>query len=958
MSRREIEEKITRFWEKNRVFERSVEERPKEKEYVFYDGPPFATGIPHQGHILGLTSKDVFPRYWTMKGWRVERRWGWDCHGLPIENIAEKELKIKKKNQIEEFGVDKFNEFCRSKVLFFANEWKKTVGTMGKWIEFDNSYKTMDQSYMETVWWLFKKFYEEGYIYEGKKILLYCPRCQTPLANSEIQMDDSYKGITEKAVTVAFKLKGNKDEYLLAWTTTPWTLIGNIAIAVNGKLDYVKAEAGGKKFIVAKSLAGSVLKVLKNYKVIEEVKGAELVGLEYEPLYEMDLEGKRGFLVIDGEEGVTAEDGTGMVHIAAYGEFDFVMIKKYGLAAIQHIGNDGSLAEGPKQWLGKWFKDLDIEVLADLQKKGLLFEAKDYAHTYPFCYRCETPLIYNAVDSWFVDIQKIKPRLLERAKAINWHPGDVKEGRFKHIVETAPDWSISRNRFWATPIPVWKCSCGKMKVIGSIEELKRDAVEQVASGVDLHKHVVDKIHLKCKCGKSMSRIPEVLDCWFESGSMPYAAKHYPFENSGWLKKNYPADFVSEYVAQVRAWFYYMHVIGVLLMDRAPFKNVVVSGNVLAADGSKMSKSKSNYTDPNVLFEKYGADAVRFYLMSSQLMRAQDLNFRDENVGEIHRKIIALLANVKSFYGLFGKENNVLGDKSSENVLDRWLVSETERLVRDSTKNLDAYDTTKACLDLLRYVDGLSTWFVRRSRERFKGESEKEKQEAMRTLAYALDTLAKVIAPLTPFIAEEIYQSLRNTNYEKPVSVHLEKWPSFEAKLIDEGLGKEMESVREIVSKALDERKKAGIAVKQPLKRLTIKGTELGAEYFDLIKGEINVKEIRVEGSAKKGGKKAQEGFALELDAEITKGLLVEGAAREIIRQINDYRKELRLTISQRIELDIEAEGELAKEALDAFRKEIMRAVQADRLELRKCGENAKKLAVQKSEMKAHIRVLK
>jgi len=942
MGRKEFEDKVTQFWEENKCFERSVEERPENKQYVFYDGPPFATGVPHHGHILGLTSKDVFPRYWTMKGFRVERKWGWDCHGLPIENIAEKELGVKNKQEIEVMGVSKFNEFCRSKVLYFAGEWKNTVRTLGKWIDFDNSYKTMDSTYMETVWWMFKKFYDSGYIYEGKKILMYCPRCQTPLANSEIQMDNSYKDVTEKTATVGFKIKGRENEYLLAWTTTPWTLIGNVAIAINPKLNYVMVDVFGKKFILVKEL---VEKNFKQFEFVKEVKGSELLGLEYEPLYDLPTSGKKGFYVIDGSAGVTAEEGTGLVHMANYGDFDFEMIKKYNLPVIQHIGKDGKLVLGPSAWIGKWFKKLDVDVIEDLYSRGLLVEAKDYTHSYPFCYRCETPLIYNAVDSWFVNIQKIKPKLLDRAKEINWYPAGVKEGRFKYILETAPDWSISRNRFWATAIPVWKCECGKIKVIGSVEELKENAIENVPTDVDLHKHIVDGIHLNCSCKKVMTRVPEVLDCWFESGSMPYAAKHYPFENESWMENNYPADFISEYIAQVRAWFYYMHVLGVLLMDRAPFKNVVVSGTILSADGAKMSKSKSNYTDPNKLFDLYGADAMRFYLMSSQLMRAQDLNFLDDNVKEVHRKLITMLVNIKNFYELFAKSNKTFDDKSSKHILDKWLISETESLIRNSTRNLDDYNTTLVCADVLNYVDNLSTWYVRRSRDRFKSENVKEKQAAINTFAYALDSLSRVIAPVTPFIAEEIYQSLRGTNFTTPASIHLEKWPLFNETLIDERIGKEMVEVRAVVTKALDERKKSGVAVKQPLSKVIIYGAKIKIQYFLLIMDELNVKMVELRDGAE---------VKVELDLNLTEELLVEGASRELIRQVNELRKEMKLTLNDVVDIVIETNDLIVSKAVQMFSSDIKHSVQAKSLVIGKVLDGAKEVVVQKGKAKVQI----
>jgi isoleucyl-tRNA synthetase len=943
MSRKEIEERISDYWEKNKMFERSVEEKPENKQYVFYDGPPFATGLPHHGHILALTSKDVFPRYWTMKGYRVERRWGWDCHGLPVETIAEKELGIKGKQQIEEMGVEKFNEFCRSKVLSFVDEWKKTVQTIGKWIDFDNSYKTMDQSYMESVWNIFKKLYDDGYVYEGKKILMYCPRCQTPLANSEIQMDNSYKDVTEKSATVAFKIK-EKEEYLVAWTTTPWTLIGNVALAINPKMKYVKVNVFDKHYILAKNL---VEKIFNSYEIEEEIKGKDLLGLEYEPLYEMETDGKKGYYVIDGGKEVTEEEGTGIVHMAIYGEFDYEMIKKYDMPRIQHIGKDGMLIAGPEKWRGKWFKKVDADVLEDLYNRGLLIDSKDYTHSYPFCYRCETPLMYNAVDSLFIDIQKVKDRLKKNSKEINWYPENV-VNRFNNILETAPDWNVSRNRYWATAIPMWKCECGKEKVIGSIEELKKESIEPVEDTVDLHKHVMDKIHLKCDCGKEMSRIPEVMDCWFESGSMPFASKHFPFENADWLKENYPADFISEYVAQVRAWFYYMHVIGTFMMDKAPFKNVVVSGTILAGDGTKMAKSKGNYTPPEKLFEEYGADSLRFYLMSSQLMRAQDLNFIDDNVKEVHRKLLMTLSNVKRFYELFGKENKEFDDDSSKNILDLWLISNTHALVEKATKDLDEYNTTETCAKILSFVDDLSTWYVRRSRDRFKAEG-KEKDGAVKTLAFVLDKISKILAPLTPFVSEEIYQSLRQTNFEKNNSIHLEEWPSFDKKKINEKLNEEMFLVREIVSKGLDERTKVKIPIKQPLVSATISGVGIREELFDLIKDELNVKEIKLKVDVKKD---VQE-ISVLLDIKITKELEEEGVAREIIRKINDMRKKNDLTIEDRVQLKIETESELIKNAVEKYKKNISFSVQADKLDLTKTKEG-KEIKIKEQALKIEL----
>jgi isoleucyl-tRNA synthetase len=975
VSRKQAEESISDFWEKNKMFERSVEERPLSKQFVFYDGPPFATGLPHYGHILGLTSKDVFPRYWTMKGYRVERKWGWDCHGLPIENIVEKALGIKDKREIEKMGIEKFNETCREKVFGYVAEWKKTIRVLGKWIDFDNSYKTMDNSYMESVWSIFKNLYDRKLIYEGKKILIYCPRCQTPLANSEIQMDNSYKDVTEKTATVAFKLKqpvgsvaNDEETFILAWTTTPWTLIGNVALAINPKTTYVKVNVFGKKFILAKSLVENFFKG-PAAEILEEFLGGALVGKEYVPLYEMNSNGKKGWFVIDGGDEVTSEDGTGIVHMAAYGEFDYKMIKKNNLPVIQHVGNDGKLVEGPSAWIGLWFKKVDAEVLSDLESRGILVESKSYTHSYPFCYRCETPLIYNPVDSWFVDIQSVKSKLIECAQEINWYPDNIKEGRFKYILDTAPDWTISRNRFWATAIPVWKCSCGNQKVFGSVKELKECAVTEsveltslkdgtilkdsngnalknmteIPNDLDLHKHIVDKILVKCECGKHMSRIPEVLDCWFESAAMPYAAKHYPFENESWFEKNYPADFISEYIAQVRAWFYYMHVLGVLVFDKAPFKNVVVSGTILAKDGSKMSKSKNNFTPPELLFDEIGGDALRFYLMSSQLMRAQDLNLFDDAAREVNRKLISMLVNIKQFYTLFAGDNSEFNDDSSQDLLDKWLVSKTHKLIETVTKGLEDYNTLVCCTSIIEYVDELSTWYVRRSRDRIKSDDANEKKAVVHTLGFALDRLSKLIAPITPFIAEEIYQGIHKFNFSTKNSVHLELWPSFDSTKINNLLETDMGVVREVVTKALDERKKANIAVKQPLLSIEVSGTNLTDKYADVIADELNVKKVLFLKTSVNTTAPAE--ISVKLDTTITKELELEGLLRELVRQVNSVRKEKGLTIGDKVSISFCTASVDVAAVLDKFSNELKHSTQSVAIKLFPTFDELKKFVV-------------
>lgn len=923
MSYNEKEIELIQFWKDNKIFEKSVEQRPEKNPYIFYDGPPFATGLPHYGHILSFVSKDVFPRYWTMRGYRCERKWGWDCHGLPIESICEKALNLKRKNEIYEMGISNFNEFCRSKVLWYTNEWKNTVERMGKWIEFDNSYKTMDNTYMETVWYIFKKIYNEGFVYKGKKVLFYCPRCETPLSNFEISMDNSYKDITEESITAKFKLKEEPRTFLLAWTTTPWTLIGNVALAINSELKYVKIKVDDEFLILIKNK----LDIIKDeYEIIEEFKGKELINKNYDPLYQISPNSNgNGHIVIDGGEDVLSDEGTGIIHLAIYGEFDYEMIKKYDLPIIQHIDEHGELTSGPKDWIGMWFKDVDEEVLEDLKQRNLLFNSEDYTHSYPFCYRCDTPLIYNALDAWFINIQRIKPRLLETIEKIKWYPKAI-SNRYQNIVETAPDWCISRNRFWATAIPIWLCEeCNEIKVIGSIKELQENAVEEVPDNLDLHRHIVDEIHIRCpSCKKVMNRISEVFDCWLESGSMPYAAKHYPFENVEWFKTNFPSDFVSEYIGQVRAWFYYMHVISILLFNEIPFKNVVVNGNILAEDGTKMSKSKRNFPDPNLIVEKYGADALRIYLLSSQLMRAQDLNFKEEIVKQVYRRFNLLLINVLKFYSMIENNDLAINLTSSDNILDKWIISMLNVLIRDVTQRMDDYDTSEASRLFFNFIEDLSTWYIKNSRDRFKSENENIKLSAMNTLSYILSNLSKLLAPLTPFISEMIYQKMKKEGIVHLNSVHLEPWPVFNEKLINLKIHEKMVLTREIVKKSLELRENSKIPVRQILQKIILKGGSLKNEYLDVIARAINVRNVIIETGEEKE-------LLVDLDTEITSELKLEGIARNLIRHLNNYRKKLNLSTKNRIDLYITTNNKEVIEALETHEERIKKLIQADNI---------------------------
>ena len=862
-----------------------------------------------------------------MKGYHCERRWGWDCHGLPIESICEKILNLKQKSEIYEMGIEKFNEFCHSKVLWYTNEWKTTVERMGKWIEFDNSYKTMDTSYMETIWYIFKKIYDEGYVYKSKKVLLYCPRCETPLSNSEISMDNSYKEVSEQTITAKFKLKHEVNTFLLSWTTTPWTLIGNVALAVNGRELYVKLQIKGTNefFILIKSRLDTIQ---EEYEVVREFLGEELLSKEYEALYPLQLDTEKiGYKVIDGGDNVLSTEGTGIIHVAIYGEFDYEMIEKYELPIVQHLDERGKLVLGPKEWKDTWFKDLDALVSDDLKARSLLYRTEEYYHSYPFCYRCETPLIYNALDAWFIKIQEIKSQLLKTNQKINWYPHEVSK-RYENIISTAPDWCISRNRFWATAMPVWECQrCSHIEVIGSIKQLKERSIETIQDNIDLHRHTIDKIHLRClNCGEVMNRIPEVFDCWLESGSMPYASKHYPFENVEWFKQNFPSDFVSEYVGQVRAWFYYMHVVSILLFNKIPFKNVIVNGNILAEDGTKMSKSKRNYPDPNVIIEKFGADALRMYLMSSQLMRAQDLNFKEEIVQQVFRRFNLLLMNIIRFYRLVDIDTVELVDEKSTSVLDLWLISILNDLIREISEKMDDYNTAEASRLLFNFIEELSTWYLRNSRNRFKSNNEKEKQEAMQAFSYVLLQTSRLLAPLAPFISEMLYQALKEKHVAKLESVHLESWPKYNKTLINIEIQNKMELTKELVKKALELRDNAKIPIRQVLQNAVIKGIDLDEAFLNIIADAVNLKNVEL--------RKQEEGQpSIELNTEITKELRLEGIARTLIRHINKFRKDLGLSIKNRINLYLEVSDEEINDSIREHRTEIMEMTQSDSIVL-------------------------
>ena len=902
----EIEKEILEFWKKNKIFEKSLKKNKEKKPYIFYDGPPFATGMPHYGHILGSVTKDVYGRFWTMKGRYVRRIWGWDCHGLPIENIAEKGLGINSKDEIEKMGIKKFNNYCRSKVLEYAGAWKEVIERIGRWADMENSYKTMDNEYIESVWWAFKQLWEKGYIYEGEKILMYCPRCSTPLAKAEIAMDNSYKNIKEDSIVVKFKLKSekksNENVYALAWTTTPWTLPSNLALTVNPNLDYVylKDKSDKNIYLLAKKLVNNFFKNPKEYEILEEIKGRKLEGKEYEPLFDYFKNNKNSFKFLLGDF-VTAEDGTGIVHTApAFGEDDYTICKKYGISMVQPVDDKGKFTKEVKDFQGHFVHDSNKEIIEFLKKSGKIVLIKKIEHEYPFCYRCETKLLYRAIPAWFVNIQKIKPKLLKISQKINWHPEFLKEGRVKYTIETAPDWNISRNRYWAAAMPVWVSKDGEKLIIGSVEELKKYA-KNIRGKIDLHKDFLDEIILE-KNGKEFRRIPEVLDCWFESGAMTFAQFHYPFENKKFFEDNFPSQFVAEYIAQVRAWFYYMMVLSTILFEGIPFENVVTTGTILAEDGEKMSKSKDNFTDPMILINKYGVDALRFYLMSSPVMNSDDINFSDKITEEVYKKIILLIYNSLNFYESCKNEKVENSKKQmrkihSKELTDQWILFRLNEFGEKTNKYLEEYNPIKACVEIKEFADDLSTWYLRVNRERIS-----EEKEAKETLKFVLDNFAKIISPILPFISEKIYQSLNGNEN----SVHLEEYPIFKSKKSEKKLLENMKNIREIISSGLKTRDKLQIGLKWPLAKAIIKlknDLKLKRELLEIIKKQLNVKKLEITTGNE---------LSVEFDTIMTPELESEGYAREISRKVQAFRKELGLEKNNWVNLQLIVDEELKK----------------------------------------------
>ncbi len=955
-----LEEMIIEHWEKEKIFERSITGREGKPRYTFYDGPPFATGTPHYGHIVASAIKDTVPRYWTMRGYQVERKWGWDCHGLPIENIAEKELGITHKKEILELGVEKFNEICRSKVLEYVAEWKKVMRRFGRWADMEHAYRTMDRDFMESVWWVFKELWDKNLIYESYRTMHICPRCETTLSQSEVA--EGYKDVKDLAVTAEFELVDEPGTFVLAWTTTPWTLPGNVALAVNENIDYVtvekKDEGVGEtiRFIVAKDRLKNIFGE-DGYSIVEEYQGSKLAGKAYKPLFDYyaqdeSLKNRENGWKIYHADFVTTEMGTGIAHEApAFGEDDMQLGKANNLPWVQHVNLDGTMKSEVTDFAGKPVKSkedpsaMDVEIIKYLAKAGTLFAKEKYEHSYPHCWRCDTPLLNYATSSWFVKVTEIKPKLLELAENIHWSPAHIKDGRFGKWLEGARDWSISRQRFWASVMPLWLCECGEKKVFGSVAEL------EVASGVkvaDLHKHVVDQVTVPCeKCGATMKRTPDVLDTWFDSGSMPYGEVHYPFENKEKFESTFPAQFIAEGVDQTRAWFYYQHVIGTGIKESNAFQNVIVNGIVLAEDGKKMSKKLKNYPDPMMILDKYGSDALRYYLLSSPVVAAENLNFSERDLSDIVRNVFRMLWNSYSFFMTYAAIDNWQpkeNAKRSENLLDRWILSEMELLIKEVNEAMEDYELNRAMRAFTPFVDNLSNWYIRRSRKRFwKSEDDTDKEQAYQTLYEVLITLSKLMAPFTPFIAEEIYRGLMEEE-----SVHLADYPVADESLIDKDLSWTMGSVRDVVSHGLQLRASAKIKVRQPISEVLVFGITLNTEQIEIIQDELNVKIVRVVSDAdidiasKNGylvssllrpGTKFDLGniqsenivtkLLLAANPNITPELKLEGEAREVIRAIQEGRKKAGFNVEDRIVLGYTGKEIVFETFQDMIAKEVL-----------------------------------
>ncbi|HSW97701.1 MAG TPA: isoleucine--tRNA ligase [Candidatus Saccharimonadales bacterium] len=898
-----LEEEITKYWKENSIFEKSISSRPEDKKWTFLDGPPFVTGMPHYGSLLSSLPKDVFGRYWTMKGYQVRRVWGWDGHGLPIENKVEGELAITRKKDIEEkVGVKTFIERCLHYVNQVSDEWEWYIDRIGRWADFKHAYKTWDKDYMESVMWVFKQMYDKGFIYKGLRVSLYCPHCSTPISNFEVAMDaENHKEIPDAATTYKYQLADEPNTFILAWSTTPWNKIVTPALAVNPELTYIKVKQHDEYYILAKTTVEMLDPV--PYEIVQEMKGTELIGKKFVPHYDYYsiAAGEKAFEIIPGDF-VTAVEGTGVVTIAAYGAEDLKAMLEHNIHIELHVDEEGTIKPEVPKFGGMYYLKANKVVNEDLAQRGLIYSDKQVPHTVALCWRCHTRLYYAPINAWYVNVQILKEKMKQTNEAVNWFPAHFKHGRFQKSLENAPDWNISRNRYWGSPVPVWECECGERFVPGSIKELEERSGKQIS---DLHKPEIDEVTIQCvKCQKTVHRVPEVLDSWIEAGSASFAERHYPFGEQPSLESFYPPDFIGEYTGQIRAWFYVLHVIANALNLRKDdknylAKNVLVEGVILGTDGRKMSKNFGNYPDPKEMLQKYGGDALRLYLLGSPVMHGEDIIISEEHYRDQVRGMLLMLWNIYNFFvqnaNIDGWGQNTSNKVSFTNVLDRWITSLLHKLIKEVTESLDKYDTVAAIEKSRVFISEFSTWYIRRSRDRIglSVENSEDKDSFYQTCYSILTTFCRLLAPIIPFITEEIYRNLTNEE-----SVHLTDLPIFDPSKIDDQLERDMWQVRAIAEVGHARRRELKLKVRQPLPSITANlGTdkEKFKETFDyLLKEELNVKEtIFIDGEGD---------LTVNFDTTVTPGLQAEGEAREIVRKIQEERKKLGTKMDEKVHI--------------------------------------------------------